>query len=105
MQPRGDVEYHRAIQISHAKKPRSHRVLITADPQRDQVNVCEWLNEFGLKAGDVSVSMVTDAESAVSVLVSEAGRGFSRLNELHKTMKRWAMLKEAFVGSKSLLEL
>ena len=51
-------------------------VLITGDPQRDQLNVCKWLNEFGLKWGEVSDSLVTDAESAVSALVSESGGGF-----------------------------
>ena len=68
-------------------------MLITGDPQRDKVNVCKWLNEFGLKGGDVSVSMVTDAESAVSALVSEREVVFiSRLNGLvHKPMKRWDM--------------
>ena len=51
-------------------------MLITGDPQRDLLNVCKWLNEFGLKGGEVSVSLVTDAGSAVSALVSEAGGGF-----------------------------
>ncbi len=50
-------------------------VLITGDPQRDRLNICKWL-KFGLKGGDVSVSLATDAESAVSSLVSEAGGGF-----------------------------
>ena len=44
------------------------------------MNVCKWLNEFGLKGGDISISMVADAESAVSALVSEAG-WFSLLGE------------------------
>ncbi len=50
-------------------------VLITGDPQRDLLNVCKWLNEFGLKGGEVLVSLVTDAGSAVSAQVSEAGGG------------------------------
>ena len=67
-------------------------VLITGDPQRDKVNVCKRLNEFGLKGGDVSVSRVTDAESAVSALVSEAGGAF------HFSVKRAGPQNHETVG-------
>ena len=67
-------------------------VLITGDPERDRLNVCKWLNEFGLKVGDVSVSLVTDAESAVSALVSEAGGG------LHFSVKRAGPQNHETVG-------